>query len=391
MAPLEPWEKVFINLGSKEFISELDWHLGPVGCDECHGGDPGEQDDPEAAHQGLIPDPSRIEHKACKQCHWNITESAEQSMHFQLWGEKKTLAARTGSADFDSCPAALKEGYLGECTSCHATCGDCHISQPDSVGKGFIKNHLFQAKPHQKNQCMACHGSRISFDFLGDDEAGRLPDIHFLKGKNCMSCHTGDQLHAAREYGADRYHLDDSPTCEGCHDVASANAYHQTHWDDLSCQVCHAQEYNNCAACHVDHEYQTDPVYQENSPDVQFRMGLNPFEDRRFKFVTLRHIPVSPESYDFWEGVLAPLDQFDALPTWKYTTPHSIRRWTPRTEVTEGGTCGSSCHLGAPGGPPENAQWYLWKNEVEQNWPLEADANDGVVVDGMLPDDWSNE
>ena len=391
MAPLEPWEKVWINLGSKELISELDWHLGAVGCDECHGGVPTEQDDPAKAHEGLIPDPSGSPHQACKQCHFSITEDVEQSMHVQLWGEKKTLAMRTGSEDFDACPAALKDGFLGECTSCHATCGDCHISQPDSVGKGFIKNHLFQA-PHQKNQCMACHGSRIAFDFLGDDETGRQPDVHFLKGKNCMSCHTGDQLHAPREYGVDRYHLDGAATCEDCHEAEEdANAHHAIHWDDLSCHVCHAQAYNNCTACHVAGAWKDDPIYAEMNPDLQFKIGVNPFEDRRFEFVTVRHAPVSPETFDWWEGVDAPLTSFDALPTWKYATPHSIRRWTPRTEVADGASCGASCHLGMPGGSPENAQWYLWKDYVDTNWPLEADANDGVVVDGLLPDGWSNE
>jgi len=388
---LEPWEKVYISLGSKDFISELDWHLGAVGCDECHGGEPGEHDDHHKAHEGMIPDPSRAEHQACKQCHWSITEDHADSMHVQLWGEKKTLAIRTGSDDFESCPASLKAGFLGECTSCHATCGDCHISQPDSVGKGFIKNHKFQG-PHQKNQCMACHGSRVAFDYLGDDETGRQPDVHFLKGKNCMSCHTGDQLHAPREYGVDRYHLDGATTCEECHqDAEDANTYHTMHWDDLSCHVCHAQAYNNCTACHVTGAWKDDPIYAEKNPDVQFKIGLNPFEDRRFKFVTLRHAPVSPESYNWWEGVDNPLTHFDDMETWKYATPHSIRLWTPRTEVAEGSSCGASCHLGTPGGGPENADWYLWKDYVETNFPLEADANDGVVVDGMLPDDWTNE
>ena len=95
--------------------------------------------------------------------------------------------------------------------------------------------------------------------------------------------------------------------------------------------------------------------------------------------------------YNWWEGVDNPLTHFDDLETWKYATPHSIRLWTPRTEVAEGSSCGASCHLGIPGGSPGNADWYLWKDYVDTNFPLEADANDGVVVDGMLPDDWTNE
>lgn len=346
-----------------------------------------EQDDYEAAHEGLIVDPSAMATNNCAGCHGGIADSYADSLHLQLWGEKKTLALRSGVDTFEECPAALKDGYLGECTSCHATCGDCHVSRPDSVGKGFIKSHQFQAQPHQKNQCMACHGSRIAFDYMGDSEAGRDPDVHFSKGWNCMHCHSGVEMHAAAGEGIDRYHLEERASCEGCHNVATINDYHTQHWDDVACQVCHSQPYNNCTACHTNGEWEHDPIYAEQSPTLDFRIGLNHIADRRFKWVTVRHAPVATTSYDPW-GAEGLLTSYDALPTWKYATPHSIRRWTDRTEVSGSAGCGTNCHLGAPWGSMDNEDLYLWEAYIQTNWPDEFSANLPVTVDDSLPASW---
>jgi hypothetical protein len=386
---LEAWEKIFINLGSKEKPGDLDIHMNLRSCVDCHGGDPAVQHDPEAAHAGLIADPSAPEHGACNDCHAQVADTYFNSMHATLQGEKQVLATRAGFDTFEQCPETLRNGFAGECSSCHATCGDCHISRPDTNGKGFIKDHRFQKKPHQLNQCMGCHGARIGFDFMGDDEVGRKPDIHFSKGMSCMSCHSGTEMHMAAGDAPDRYHLDGTPKCVDCHDVEEANAYHQQHWNDLSCHVCHAQaDYVNCAGCHVAGQYKKDPEYTENNPFEAFRIGRNPFLDRPHKYVTLRHAPTVPDTFEPW-GYDGNLPAFDALPTWKYTTPHSIRRWTPRTEVPGGAGCGASCHLGTPDGSPANAGIFLWRDEVLEKWPAEAGANEAVVVDDALPAGWT--
>ena len=388
MPPLEAWEKVLINLGKYDSVGELDSHLKKQTCTDCHGGDSSEQDDPALAHAGLILDPSSIETNVCAECHEEIAQNVAGSMHQNLWGEQTAIAARAGVATFAECPKALKDGFAGECASCHATCGDCHVSRPDSVGKGFIKSHTFRKKPHQKNQCMACHGSRVAHDFMGDDETGRKPDVHFAKGMDCMDCHSGKEMHASAIGVPDRYHLPEAPTCEGCHAVQAANMYHQMHWDSVSCHVCHAQPYNSCTGCHTGGEWKKDAEYLEINPAEDFRIGRNPLPDRRFDFVTLRHVPVVPTSFNPWGGEDL-LPAYDSVPTWKYTTPHSIRRWTPRTQNDEGLGCGAGCHLGAPAdGSPANADLYLWAAEIEEQWPVEAGANDGVVVDGWLPNGW---
>ena len=40
--------------------------------------------------------------------------------------------------------------------------------------------------------------------------------------------------------------------------------------------------------------------------------------------MVLRHVPIDPDNFAFYgKDVLA---NFDALPTWKYATPHNIQR-----------------------------------------------------------------
>lgn len=379
---------MFIDLGNKATVGELDSHLEAQSCSDCHGGQPDETADPEAAHVGLVADPSAPGVGACGSCHEDIEQSYASSMHLNLWGEQTAIAARAGVGSFSECPQALQDGFKGECASCHATCGDCHISRPDSVGKGFIGGHTFRRKPHQKNQCMACHGSRVAHDFMGDDETGRKPDAHFAKGMDCMACHSGEEMHASAEGVPDRYHVPEAPSCEGCHsEVESANTFHMMHWDSLSCQVCHAQPYNNCTGCHVGGAWKSDPEYLASNPAEDFRIGRNPIADRRFDFVALRHVPVVKTSFDPW-GAAGALLAYDAAPTWKYTTPHSIRRWTSRTETDDADGCGASCHLGTPHGSPQNADLYLWKATIDSNWPDEGPANAGVIVDEALPAGW---
>jgi hypothetical protein len=96
---------------------------------------------------------------------------------------------------------------------------------------------------------------------------------------------------------------------------------------------------------------------------MTFLIGRNPIqsEDRPYKYVPVRHVPSSPDSYEFYGEDL--LTNFDALPTWVYSTPHNIQRNTPQTESCE------SCH--------ENAALFLTADKVNES---ELQANDSVIV-----------
>ena len=373
-------------------------------CVDCHGGDNTKPNSMEEAHTDLILDPSEYDangKNSCSAsgCHETTAENYKYSLHQNLWGERKMVALRSGVATFDECPQSTKDGFNGECTSCHATCGDCHISIPNSAGKGLVNSHKFNRTPDQANNCTACHGSRVGHDFLGDYEVypNRPKDVH-ANIYTCTDCHSKLEMHSAADENTDRYTYEHLPSCEeaGCHAAGDtlniANDYHNRHFDKLSCFVCHSQDYNNCTSCHVNDEWKTDPAYQNNNPVEDFKIGLNPLKTEtgrfRFKFATLRHIPVDPKSYENWGAASANLPGYDDIPTWKYTSPHSILKYTARTDTTGGKSCSESCHIKDLGpflGNPDNAKYFLFRQFVSDDWPNEVNANESVFVDDILP------
>jgi thiosulfate/3-mercaptopyruvate sulfurtransferase len=101
---------------------------------------------------------------------------------------------------------------------------------------------------------------------------------------------------------------------------------------------------------------------------MAFKIGRNPLQGRYrpWKYVPVRHVPISPDSFDYYGQDLLP--NFDSLPTWKYATPHNIQRATPQTE-----TC-NSCH--------GNADLFLAAGDMA---PGEVAANRRVIVD-LVPE-----
>jgi len=361
VVPLEPWEKVYIKLlGTQKSYTSIDEVHGLIGCVNCHGGK--EPAIFETAHDtsfSFLRDPSNQPEEFCNPCHESIVENNKNSMHSKLWGERTAIAQRAGYSDFDECPSELTEGFDGECMNCHTTCGQCHVSRPNNVDGGFVNNHKF-VLPDQANNCFACHGSRIRVDYLGD-LIGNKPDVHYSMGKKCWDCHTEDFHADASEYTS-RYHfLKDQPEvqCDFCHpDVAETNDYHTQHWpsegEGLSCFVCHSQPYYNCNSCHVEGEWK-EGYGETGQPDVMagggdylefpdFKIGYNYDQTlHKGKWIVVRHIPISKDSYEPWGH--AELTNYDDRPTWEYTSPHNINRWTAQTDTTGGNSCSDNCHV----------------------------------------------
>lgn len=371
MAPLEPWEKVFIELRrDQNSFADIDPVHALVGCVNCHGGN--EPASFEEAHDTtLVHDPSADPEQNCSPCHAQIVATNKNSMHTMAWGERTTIAQRELGAgndhtNFDECPAELTDGFEGECTSCHTTCGQCHVSRPNSVHGGFIDSHEFNRIPDQNNNCTACHGSRIKIDYEAGLD-GNYPDVHYNIGKKCLDCHTED-FHADAFGVATRYHLEGLPTCDdpACHiddddppvALEARNQYHQQHWpeDDgagLSCYVCHSQPYYNCNSCHTGGEWKegygpTGDDINEGGRDYveypDFKIGYNYDQAlHKGKWIVVRHIPVSVDSYEPWGH--STLLSFDDRPTWEYSSPHNIRLYTAQTDTSDGAYCSDNCHL----------------------------------------------
>lgn len=352
---MEAWERVLVD----EEAVTTGVHAS-LSCTECHGGEA--VGDFVAAHEGLVRDPSDQPDNVCGQCHADIQESAENSLHMTLAGYDTALYSRSMPENHP----ALEEMEANHCNNCHASCGQCHLSQPTSVGGGLLEGHAVVATPPMTRTCTGCHGSRVKNEYTGRNE-GFPADVHFTQARfSCVDCHTGDEMHGTDMEVAHRYEGERSLRCEDCHaDLASGDGsmYHTTHGDKVQCQVCHSVSYKNCSSCHVQQSEEGIPYYEIDPAWMDFRIGLNPEpnEERPWEYILLRHVPVDPNSFAFYGEDL--LSNFDSRPTWLPATPHNIQRNTPQTE-----TC-DSCH--------GNADLFLTTDAV---LPEELQANQPVVV-----------
>lgn len=373
MAPLEPWEKVLVD--DDAYLSTVHGHIA---CIDCHGGT--QSPDKAEAHTDLIANPSEGPESRCAQCHPNVAEVFPNSLHATQQGYWTVLEARSAPEHHP----ALEEMFGNHCASCHTTCGDCHVSRPNSVGGGLLSGHVFEKTPPMTNVCTACHGSRVGNEYLGKHED--IPgDVHFREGRmNCVDCHSGHEMHGqpadcatchpgpeqAQLPPADhRYSGVQTPTCEACHAPATTGRdgveQHAVHGGNLSCQVCHSVSYTSCDNCHVEISAVTgNPFYTTQGDYLTFFIGRNPQPSyqRPYAYVPVRHVPARPDSYSFYGENLLP--NFNVLPTWVYATPHNIQLKTPQNE-----SC-NACH--------GNADLFLTADKVLED---ELTANRSVIVD----------
>lgn len=373
MPPVEAWQKVFVD--AKKFI-EGDLHAKVANCIQCHGGQPG-VDDMEKAHVGVVSDPTASKESTeglCGTCHKEIVTAQVQSLHFNLHGYDTIVGQRLG--DLPASHAAWDEAKANHCSSCHTTCGQCHISQPTSAGGGLISGHQFKGVQAFTRTCSGCHGSRINAEYTGRNE-GIPGDVHWTQGgMPCFKCHAGSALHGMNADGTpssktERYDGAPEVVCTNCHPDAAPDKsnilQHTIHGTKLACQVCHSVENKSCWGCHVQQNDKGQAFYKIEPSAMDFKIGLNPkkSEDRPWDYVVLRHAPIDPESFDYYgKDVLA---NFDALPTWKYATPHNIQRITPQNK-----TC-DSCH--------GNADIFLSEKDL-RDYGVEANK---ALIPAQLP------
>ena len=369
LEPMQPWEKVYVD---KDRIRET--VHGYIPCSDCHGG----QQSPVklVAHDGLVTRPSQGNPNVCSNCHPNVAEIYSDSLHATLQGFKTALNARSTPENHP----ALEEMFTDNCAGCHTACGDCHVSRPDSVGGGLFAGHRFLRTPPMVESCTACHGSTIGNEYMGAHE-GYPADVHLANGNmECVDCHSGAQMHGqpancsechTSPPGASipppdhRYAGVQSPSCLSCHaDITIAESdipIHQVHGAQLACQVCHSIAYTSCEGCHLNAS--GIPNYELEDSYLSFVLGLNPQRTftRPYKYVPLRHVPVTPQMYSAYGEDLLP--NFDLLPTWTYTTPHNIQRYT-----FQAAGC-NYCH--------GNEDLFLTEDKVSSD---ELEANRPVVV-----------
>ncbi len=329
-----------------------------------------------------INSPSLIHEEKCVTCHETISDNYITSLHNGV-GQKRAVAMRSGysgATDFGNLPAHQVAAYDAKCSSCHGTCGNCHIVRPASGGGGLISGHSFNKEPDMLIVCLSCHAGGTGNNYLGVSP-GTQPDVHLTElSFECLDCHSGFELHGDGQEIEQRYAYTELPECEDCHTgQASSNTYHSMHYDDFQCQVCHSQSYNSCGTCHIKDSQLETAAFQD------FKIAKNTIPGIRGNQLALvSRTPAHPEN---WVGYGAELEysSFETLPTFNYTTPHNTLRWTSRTNVDDGASCTTNCHIRNEGGTLINSELFLWANDLE-TWEVEATQN--YTVDGILPAYW---
>jgi thiosulfate/3-mercaptopyruvate sulfurtransferase len=362
---VEAWEKVFID--GEAYAADVHAFIN---CTACHGGQP--VGNIAEAHTGLIASPSDDPEATCGTCHPNVAPYAAESLHFTLAGYDTALQARSSDEHFP----ALDEMQSYHCDSCHASCGDCHVSQPSSVGGGLLKGHTYVRTPPMSRTCTGCHGSRVKNEYFGLNE-GIVGDVHLRQAQMaCTDCHSADEMHGVGAAGEQTHRYDGAPqpACESCHadqvGIGSGIIMHELHGTEvISCQGCHSVAYTNCTNCHVDKTDENVPFYSIEAHSTQFLLGRNPLRsaERPWRYVPVRHVPVDANSFSAYGENL--LDNFLNRPTWTFATPHNIQRNTPQTE-----SC-AACH--------SNDAIFLTPDKVDET--ERGGANLNVIVEAAPP------
>jgi hypothetical protein len=371
---LAAWEHVFIGGNNGEQF--LTSSHGRIPCVDCHGGvSPAVGKAQAHGDPDFVKYPSQEPETYCGPCHPTISANDKHSLHTQGFGQKYMVAKRGGFPSYEQFPDELHKGYDKNCGKCHASCGECHVQRPRQAGGGFIAAHKFQKTPDMRLNCTACHSARVAHAYFGE-QFGYEKDVHYNNpGPHCIGCHSGSEMHGNGKVYTQRYAYPSMPQCEDCHSgVSKANTFHSLHWDAMSCQTCHSQDFQNCGSCHVN-------TGVRNGPYMGFKIGMNPMpEVKRFKYVVLRNAPAAA---DTWSAYGVPqLANFNSEPTFRMATPHNIQRWTNRTKVQPGESCTAACHIK----DGKNKEFYLFEEDL-QSW--EVEANKPVVVNGKLPAGWN--
>jgi hypothetical protein len=354
---LEGWEKVILS--NPDFPETIH---GQLGCITCHGGN-GTFEAKDEAHAGLRREPVATE--VCEQCHADIVHADAHSLHSNLTGYITVLQQRAS----DETWPGVQEAFDNHCQSCHTSCGQCHVSRPTNLGGGLTAGHQFKKIPPMNLTCTGCHGSRIDMEYKGKNE-GFPADLHWTQvGQPCFACHTADEAHGNFEFEpSHRYDGAPTPNCTTCHPDLLASgqveAHDATHLTKMACQTCHAAAYKNCYSCHVQKNEAGTPYFKTEPSVMDLKIGFNPIQsdDRPWKWVVLRHVPIDPGSFEYYGENLLP--NFAARPTWTYATPHTIQRLAPQAK-----TC-NDCH--------GNPNLFL---SVADLLPYEIEANASVVVE----------
>ena len=185
------------------------------GCVVCHGGDPNETEDADAAHSGefFYPDPGSIwiADKTCGQCHPDHvyavklslmnTEAGKIQGNMWAWGLQSDHLVRYANYTLDDtdgvAPRMGSEAYVEYMTSMIEEFPDqfpSHVDElPNPTVEEVIANPALAAFTYQRQECQRCHVGNKGRSKRGD-----------WRGMGCSACHI--------PYSNDGYYEGGDPT-----------------------------------------------------------------------------------------------------------------------------------------------------------------------------------
>ncbi len=295
------------------------------GCASCHKGDP-KSDDQEKAHRGIIKRPS-ADLKVCGECHEGIAANFRTSLHYTVRGLSNKFSGRLSEKEKKIFSDKV---FAQSCKTCHASCGDCHVSSPSIKGvrNGFIKGHGFVKKDEGKT-CAVCHGGSVHPEYIGQYSGS--PDAHHIKKMTCTDCHKKVQLHGDGLEYKNKNKVKNRPMCRDCHKSGNeakttARLAHAKHEGKVSCYGCHVHgKYGNCYNCHEGSRASLSPG---------FMLGTDPLDKKML--TTLRAIPITRETF-LKSGIK--MEKFDEEVDFRAAPVHNIKKSTERTRSCD------ICHI----------------------------------------------
>ncbi|MEA2017818.1 MAG: hypothetical protein U9N59_05160 [Campylobacterota bacterium] len=245
------------------------------GCFKCHGGNKFATNKKDA-HQGMVLNPSRLEHahRFCGECHKDIIQRVSGSMmqtqngilsvlKFQ-WGEQSTPLGDIGIDDLKGNidTSSLAENHFRKaCASCHINqhedifddpkyakgggCVDCHRTSHTTVK---IENEIVKIKHSTlstkipSSNCLKCHNrsNRIGLSYFGKFES----EGYGTPYKNGEFSNKLDNSRFYYELPGDLHHSSAKMDCIDCHTEKGVMGdgqkhHHMEEAEDIKCDDCH--------------------------------------------------------------------------------------------------------------------------------------------------------
>jgi DmsE family decaheme c-type cytochrome len=149
-----------------------------------------------------------------------------------------TLFAFTGSLAAQEVAAQLPAGYAGS-----EMCGVCH----EDTAQNFLKNPHYTLESAATlnwtgRSCEGCHGPGAEHAETVDSTkifSFKTPDRDRIN-QSCLACHTGEETHRGRLFGAHYRNTVDCLSCHGIHTTTVKPLL--TAKADTLCSSCHVSE-----------------------------------------------------------------------------------------------------------------------------------------------------